>query len=139
MPVQEAMIWRNIHSQARLPRFGCRFEPLPIKIFANWIGELSWLSSARAIISRYSRSISSGLALCLRMLSNTSRASSFRPTEARNRGLSGSILMKQTRITAGTHWKASKNRHRTSEYPLLMNARPNDIQYATEIPRSERG
>ena len=138
IPVQEAMIWSQIHSQARLPKFGCRPPPFPSKILTNWIGELRWLSSAKVTISRYSRSTSSELALCLRIRFNSSCASSFRPTEARYRGLSGSILMKQARIRAGKHWKASKNRHRTSEYPFSMKARPKDIQYATDIPRSGR-
>ena len=128
IPVHDAMICSQMHNHARRPKFVPRGPPLPIKIFANWIGELGVLCLAVVTISRYSRSISSAEARFLRRRSNKSYASSFLPTEAKYRGLSGSILMKRARIRAGMHWKASKNRHRTSEYPWLIKERPKEIQ-----------
>lgn len=115
MPVQDAITWRNRQSQARRLKLDPGLPPLPTKIMANWIGELCLLSLVVTIISRYSCSNSTGVVLWPRIRVSNSRASSLRPTEARYRGLSGSILTKRARMMAGMHWKASKKRHLTSE------------------------
>lgn len=128
------MICNHRQSHARRPRCPPRFPPFPTRILANCKGELFLLSFATATISR--NSVSTEASYLPRTCSRTSRASSYRPTDARKRGLSGSILIPANNKRAGKHWKASKNRQRTSEYPLFMKASPKLNQYATEIPKS---